>query len=60
MIITIQIMKRVLDVIFLIAVTMYVKRKLFQCYADSLLDNKNRESALENTFDGKYHHNMIN
>ena len=53
MIITIQIMKRVLDLVFLVAVTMYMKRKLFQCYVDGLLDNKNKESSLGNTFDGK-------
>ena len=53
MIMTIQIMKRVLDVVFLVAVTMYVKRKLFQCFADGLVDNKNRESPFDNTFDGK-------
>ena len=53
MIITIQIMKRVLDVVFLLAVTMYVKRKIFQCFADKLLDNKQREAPFDSTFDGK-------
>ena len=53
MIITIQIMKRVLDVVFLLAVTMYVKRKIFQCFADNLLDNKQREAPFDSTFDGK-------
>ena len=53
MIITIQIIKRVIDAVFLVAVTMYVKRKLSQCFADGLLDNKNRESPFDNTFDGK-------
>ena len=60
MIITIQIMKRVLDVVFLVAVTMYVKRKVFQCFADSLLDNKHREAPFDSTFDGKKNHNVIN
>ena len=59
MILTIQIMKRVLDVVFLVAVTMYVKRKVFQCFADSLLDNKHKKAPFESTFDGKNHHNVI-
>ena len=60
MIITIQIIKRVIDAVFLVAVTMYVKRKVFQCFADGFLDNKHREAPFDSTFDGKKIPNVIN